>query len=81
MHVRNDYGRISRTLTTYTVVKADTSLFDDTWNGSPIFRACKVGDIEALRSAFSDQRMSPFVVNEEGENLLHVTAQVNSLIS
>ncbi len=72
MRVRNDYGRISRNLTTYTVVKADTSLFENTWNGSPIFRACQLGDIEALRSAFSNRNMSPFVVDEEGKNLLHV---------
>lgn len=81
MRVRNDYGRISRTLATYIVVKSDTPSFDDTWDGSPIFRACQVGDIEALKLALSEQGMSSAVVNEEGQNLLHVIAHVNSLIS
>lgn len=80
LRVRNDYGRISPTLTTYIVVKAaDTSWLEEDCDGSPIFRACRLGDIETLRSAFGDQRMSPFMVDEDGRNLLHVITHVSLL--
>jgi len=72
MRLGNNYGKVSSTLTSYQVVKADDSLFEGVWNGSPIFRACQLGDIEALRSAFSYQGVSPFVVDENGDSLLHV---------
>lgn len=70
MRLGNDYGKVSSTLNSYQVVKADDSMFD--WNGSPVFLACQVGDIEALKLAFNHQGVSPFVVDENGECLLHV---------
>ncbi len=71
MRLGNNYGKVSSTLTTYQVVKANDSLFEE-WNGSSIFRACQLGDIEALKSAFDNQSVSPFVVDEDGDSLLHV---------
>lgn len=73
MRLGNDYGKVSSSLTSYQVVKANDSLFEEgEWNGSPIFQACQLGDIEAMRSAFTYQGVSLYVVDENGNNLLHV---------
>lgn len=55
-------GRVSRTLTVYTVV---------TWD-SPIFNMCRNGDIHELQTVFGSGKMSPYIVNEWGGTLLHV---------
>ena len=55
-------GRVSRTLTVYTVVTSD----------SPIFDMCRNGDIHGLQTVFGSGEMSPFIVNGWGETLLHV---------
>lgn len=59
----NSFGRISRTLSTYHVLE---------WN-APIFKMCKDGDLEGLQVAMSSGGISPFVVDEYGETLLHVS--------
>ena len=41
---------------------------------SRIFSLCADGNIDAVKSWLTKSRMSPFVVNKHGENLLHVRA-------
>ena len=40
---------------------------------SPIFDLCTEGNIDAVRLWFEKSRSNPFVVNQHGENLLHVS--------
>jgi hypothetical protein len=47
---------------------------------SEIFRLCLDGDIEMVKVWFKSRRASPFVVNQHGENLLHVRAGPCSLM-
>ena len=68
LRIKNDCGSISATLTTYSVVNYE----------SPLYQACRRGDVEALRSILSGQGLSPFVVDEYGNTLLHVKAYVDS---
>ncbi len=69
--LRNDYGRISRSLTSYAVVGRNSS----------IFVACRTGNMDLLRSALSDEGMTPFVVGQNGDTLLHVIPHVTSSVS
>ena len=71
LRLRHDFDRIWPVLTTYPVI--ERGLFDE----PPIFLACQLGDIEGLESAFSDQGMTPFVVDEYGDSLLHVKDNVD----
>lgn len=59
---RNAYGSISRTLNTYPVL--DYS--------APIFQLCRIGNIRALQTLFSERKISPFSVTPDGYSLLHV---------
>lgn len=56
-------GHISRTLSTYSMLSRN----------EPIFTMCAHGDIEGLQVAFLRGGISPFVLNEEGWSLLHVS--------
>ena len=67
----NYRGRISYSLTTYVVVE----------NNSPLFVACREGDLNALKSILSLQDASPFVVNESGNTPLHVKPRKDCSIS
>lgn len=59
----SSFGRISRTLTTYPVLEY----------GAPIFDICQSGDLQGLQVALSSGTVSPFVVDESGWSLLHVS--------
>jgi hypothetical protein len=45
---------------------------------SSIFSLCAEGDIKAVKLWFENSWASPFVVNQHGENLLHVRNIINS---
>ena len=57
------YGQISRTLSMYPILR----------NGGPVFDACGRGDLRGLQVALSDGTVSPFVLDEDGLSLLHVS--------
>lgn len=57
------FGRISRSLNIYPMLS----------NSDPIFFVCFDGDLLGLQTALSRQRVSPFVVDERGWTLLHVS--------
>ena len=59
----NHLGRISRTLSTYPILK----------NDAPIFNICSNGDLQSLQMALSNGNVSPFAMDEEGWSLLHVS--------
>ena len=59
----NSPGHISRTLSTYHILGG----------GSPIFKTCKMGDIEGLQVILSSGNVSPFVLDEDGLSLLPVS--------
>ncbi len=63
----NSLGHISRTLSTYHILE----------NRSPIFKTCMYGDIEGLQVILSSGNVSPFVLDEEGWSLLHVSLIAN----
>ena len=63
LRLMNSFGRISRTLSTYHVLECK----------APIIRLCKDGDLQGLQVALSSGGISPFVVDEYGETLLHVS--------
>ncbi|TVY69025.1 hypothetical protein LSUE1_G009734 [Lachnellula suecica] len=42
---------------------------------SEIFTLCADGDIDTVKKWFKDSSVSPFVVNQHGENLLHAAAR------
>lgn len=63
LRFQNSFGRISRTLSTYPVLE-DTA---------PIFEMCSTGDLQGLQVALSSGAVSPFVVDEHGCSLLHVS--------
>lgn len=65
----NSFGRISRTLTTYPILES----------GAPIFRLCEQGDIDGLQVALSSSTVSPFVLDERGWTLLHVSSLARSV--
>lgn len=58
----HSFGKISRTLSTYPTLE-DTA---------PIFQICKSGDLIGLQVALSSGSVSPFVLDEMGQSLLHV---------
>lgn len=41
--------------------------------GAPVFELCKNGDLEGLQVMFSSGSVSPFVIDEDGTSLLHVS--------
>ena len=63
------FGKISRTLSTYTTLK----------QSAPIFEICKYGDLQDLQTLLSSGTVSPFVVDEFGWSLLHVNFLLNQL--
>ena len=58
------FGYVSRNLNTYPVLSGS----------DPIFSICLDGDLSGLQTALSRQRVSPFVTDESGWTLLHVSA-------
>lgn len=65
----NSFGQISRTLRTYTTLEED----------APIFRICMLGDLQVLQALLSSGTVSPFVSDNIGWSLLHVTFLFNPL--
>lgn len=60
----NGLGRISRSLRTYPVMN----------EGAAIFKMCHSGNVSGLQDAFSSGVLSPFVLDNRGRTLLHVSA-------
>lgn len=58
----DSFGRVSRTLSTYPILEST----------APIFAICRNGDLQGLQVALSSGSVSPFVLDEYGETLLHV---------
>lgn len=48
---------------------------------SQIFKLCSTGNVEIVRTWLDTRRESPFVVNQHGENLLHVSNPLTYLYS
>ena len=63
LRLANSFGRISRTLSMYHVLESD----------APIFELCRDGDLRGLQVALSSGSVSPFVLDEYGHTLLHVS--------
>ncbi len=64
LRLSNSCGRIMRTLSTYNILAS----------GAPIFETCLSGDLQSLQVALSSGNVSPFVVDELGSTLLHVSS-------
>lgn len=60
----NSFGQIPRTLNTYPILAY----------GAPIFDLCWQGDIPGLQVALSSGTVSPFVLDQHGRTLLHVSS-------
>ena len=73
LRIRNEYGKVSRTITDYPVVEGG--------RGDPIYKACQYGDLETLRSAFSEQTVSPYVIYQDGDSLLNVKVPINPSVT
>lgn len=63
LRLSSSFGRIMRTLSTYDILEPE----------APIFGVCSRGDLNSLRFALSSGNVSPFVVDEWGRTLLHVS--------
>ena len=63
LRISNSFGWASRSLKMYPVMMED----------APVFRMCQKGDIEGLQVAFSRRDLSPFVLDNHGRTLLHVS--------
>lgn len=63
LRVLNSFGGISRSLSTYPVLSSK----------APIFGICRSGDLQGLQVALSSGDLSPFVLDESGWSLLHVS--------
>lgn len=62
MRLAYSLGKTSRSLNVYPVVTSN----------SPVFKMCMHGDMHGLQAVFGRGQMSPFVLDEEGNTLLHV---------
>lgn len=62
MCVTYSLGKTSRSLNVYPVVPC----------GSPIMSMCLNGDMHGLQAVFGSGQMSPFVLDDVGNTLLHV---------
>ena len=63
LRVLNSFGGISRSLSTYPVLSSE----------APIFDICTRGDLLGLQVALSSRGVSPFVLDQYGWSLLHVS--------
>ena len=63
LRLLSSFGQISRTLRTTPILE----------RGAPIFSICKDGDLGGLQAALSSGTISPFVTDENGWSLLHVS--------
>lgn len=70
LRLQNSFGRISRTLSTYPVLE----------DRAPIFEICREGDLQGLQVALSSGSVSPFVLDEDGWSLLHVSASIDRYV-
>ena len=66
IRLTNTFSGITRTIQTYPILKS--------FRESRVDGYIEVGDLEGLQSMFSSGELSPFVLNERGEGLLHVCA-------
>lgn len=62
LRLATSLGKVSRTLNIYHVMARN----------SPIFNMCQNGDMHGLQTAFSSGEISPFVLDDQGETMLHV---------
>ena len=46
---------------------------------APIFRMCQHGDVEGVQRAFSNGDVSPFVLDQHGMTLLHVSSSAREM--
>ncbi|KAF7506410.1 hypothetical protein GJ744_011764 [Endocarpon pusillum] len=65
MHYVQSFGQIKRSLNIYPILEF----------GNPIYTSCREGDIKGLQVALSNGEISPFVLDEYGETLLHHAAR------
>ena len=66
IRVTSSFGRVTGSLRTYPVMSTSSPVLQQAWN------MCGVGDIQGLQTAFTDGRLSPFTVDQNGMTLLHV---------
>ena len=66
LRLRKDYGIVTPSLTAYPILKGARK--------PPVMWACRIGDLEALEKAFSTPGVSPFMVDTDGNSLLHAKA-------
>ena len=59
----NSFGQISRTLSTYPILR----------NDAPIFKLCQRGDLQGLQVLLSSGIVSPFALDQHGQSLLQVS--------
>ena len=62
LRLASSLGKVSRTLNVYPVLD---------WN-APMFAMCSRGDMNGLQTVFGSGKMSPFVLDDAGNTLLHV---------
>ena len=62
LRVTSSLGRVSRTINLYPMLDRN----------DPIFEICRTGDLQGLQVALSSGSISPFVVDNYGQTLLHV---------
>ncbi len=70
MHYAQSFGHVSKSLNMYPILK----------DNHHVFRLCSRGDIKGLQVALSSGEVSPFVLDEIGWTLLHVSAPVRQLL-
>ncbi len=66
IRVTSSFGRVTRSLRTYPLMSHSSPVLQQAWN------MCGVGDIKGLQIAFTDGRLSPFTVDQNGMTFLHV---------
>lgn len=71
IRLANSLGHISRSLTIYTILPSD----------APIFLMCMDGNTEGVRALLYNERISPFVQDQNGSTLLHVCSYPSPLCS
>lgn len=70
MSYMQSFGHVSKSLNMYPILK----------RGHHIFELCIDGDIKGLQVALSSGEISPYVLDEDGGTLLHVSALVCQIL-
>ena len=66
LRMTNSFGRVSRSLRTYPVTVYSSPIQTEARE------SCENGDIQGLKISFTDGRLSPLTVDENGVTLFHV---------